>query len=92
MKDTTGPTLTSLSIIGPVKADYWSRPTVTITLGALDDLSGVNYAVIDFDTVARDPAHPDRLRPAYDSGDHLHPSAAGYKAMADAIPLELVTR
>jgi lysophospholipase L1-like esterase len=48
--------------------------------------------VVDFDTVARDPAHPDRLRPAYDSGDHLHPSAAGYKAMADAIPLELLTR
>jgi lysophospholipase L1-like esterase len=30
-----------------------------------------------------------RMKPAYDSGDHLHPSAAGYRAMADAIPLEL---
>jgi lysophospholipase L1-like esterase len=27
------------------------------------------------------------MRADYDSGDHLHPSAAGYKAMADAIPL-----
>ena len=44
-------------------------------------------AVIDFDKVTRDPAHPDRLLPAYDSGDHLHPSPVGYRAMAEAIPL-----
>ncbi len=35
----------------------------------------------------RDPAQPDRLLPAYDSGDHLHPNDAGYQAMADAIDL-----
>lgn len=46
-------------------------------------------AVIDFDKVVRDPSQPDRLLPAYDCGDHLHPSPAGYKAMADAIPLSL---
>ena len=46
-------------------------------------------AVIDFDAVVRDPQHPDQLLPAYDCGDHLHPSPAGYKAMADAIPLTL---
>lgn len=46
-------------------------------------------AVIDFDAVVRDPQHPDQLLPAYDCGDHLHPSPAGYKAMADAIPLGL---
>jgi lysophospholipase L1-like esterase len=45
--------------------------------------------VIDFDRAIRDPAQPDRLRPAYDSGDHLHPSPAGYKAMGMAIPLAL---
>jgi lysophospholipase L1-like esterase len=44
-------------------------------------------AVIDFDAVVRDPQHPDQLLPAYDCGDHLHPSPAGYKAMAEAIPL-----
>jgi lysophospholipase L1-like esterase len=44
-------------------------------------------AVVDFDQVARDPAHPERLLPAYDSGDHLHPSPAGYRAMAEAISL-----
>jgi lysophospholipase L1-like esterase len=51
--------------------------------------SGNFDAVIDFDSVVRDPQHPDQLLPAYDCGDHLHPSAAGYKAMGDAIPLGL---
>jgi lysophospholipase L1-like esterase len=46
-------------------------------------------AVIDFDAVVRDPAHPDHLLPALDCGDHLHPSPAGYRAMGSAIPLEL---
>ncbi len=46
-------------------------------------------AVVDFDKVTRDPAHPDRLDPRYDGGDALHPSPAGYRAMADAIPLDL---
>jgi lysophospholipase L1-like esterase len=46
-------------------------------------------AVIDFDKAIADPAHPDHLNPAYDSGDHLHPSAAGYKAMGELIPLLL---
>ncbi|MES2219664.1 MAG: SGNH/GDSL hydrolase family protein [Acidobacteriota bacterium] len=46
-------------------------------------------AVIDFDQVVRDPSQPDRLRPSYDSGDHLHPSPAGYRAMANAVPLSL---
>ena len=49
-------------------------------------------AVIDFDRVVRDPARPDWLLPAYDSGDHLHPSMAGYRAMADAVPLALFAR
>lgn len=49
-------------------------------------------AVIDMDKVMRDPARPDRLLPAYDSGDHLHPSMDGYRRMAQAVPLELFTR
>ena len=46
-------------------------------------------AVVDFDALTRDPAHPGRLLPAFDSGDHLHPSPAGYKAMGEAIPLSM---
>ncbi|SEI61534.1 Lysophospholipase L1 [Frateuria terrea] len=46
-------------------------------------------AVIDFDAALRDPAQPQRLRPRYDSGDHIHPNDAGYGAMAAAVPLAL---
>lgn len=44
--------------------------------------------VVDLDKVTRDPASPMRLKTEFDSGDHLHPGPAGYKAMGDAIPLE----
>jgi lysophospholipase L1-like esterase len=43
--------------------------------------------VIDFDAVTRDPANPTQFLPVYDSGDHLHPSDAGYAAMAASIRL-----
>jgi hypothetical protein len=42
--------------------------------------------------VTRDPERPDRLLPAFDSGDHLHPNDAGYKAMAASIDLRLFTQ
>jgi lysophospholipase L1-like esterase len=45
--------------------------------------------VIDFDQAVRDPASPDQILAAYDSGDHLHPNDAGYQAMADTINLAL---
>ncbi|WP_197093890.1 SGNH/GDSL hydrolase family protein [Nonomuraea sp. SBT364] len=48
-------------------------------------------AVIDFDRAARDPADPRRLLPAYDEGDHLHLGPAGYRALADAVPAELLS-
>ena len=51
--------------------------------------SGAFDGVIDFDAAVRDPNHPHRFLPAYDSGDHLHPNDAGYKAMAGTIKLSL---
>lgn len=50
--------------------------------------SGEFDAVIDFDALARDPSHPTRLKPEFDSGDHLHPGDRGNKAMADGIDLD----
>lgn len=41
--------------------------------------------VVDFDAAVRDPANPRRMLPAYDSGDTLHPSDAGYEAMGNAV-------
>jgi len=50
---------------------------------------GAFDAVVDFDRALRDPAHPARMLPIYDCGDHLHPSDLGYNAMGDAIDLAL---
>jgi lysophospholipase L1-like esterase len=46
-------------------------------------------AVIDFDAALRDPDHPTRTLPRWDSGDHLHPNDLGYRHMADSIDLAL---
>jgi lysophospholipase L1-like esterase len=46
-------------------------------------------AVVDFDRALRDPEHPTSMLPAYDCGDHLHPSDLGYNKMGDAIDLAL---
>lgn len=45
--------------------------------------------IIDFNTALADPEHPEQLLPVYDFGDHLHPCDAGFKALADCIPLSL---
>jgi len=45
--------------------------------------------VMDFDAVVRDPANPERIRPAFDSGDHLHPNDAGYEAMGNSIDISV---
>jgi lysophospholipase L1-like esterase len=50
---------------------------------------GAFDAIIDFEKALRDPAHPTRMLPEYDCGDHLHPSDAGYLRMGDAIDLAL---
>jgi lysophospholipase L1-like esterase len=49
--------------------------------------AGVFDRVLDFERVVRDPEHPDRLRPDFDSGDHTHPNDAGYRALAATIDL-----
>jgi lysophospholipase L1-like esterase len=51
--------------------------------------SGAFDAVIDFDALVRDPENPKRLRPEFDSGDHVHPNDRGNQAMADAIDLSI---
>ena len=50
---------------------------------------GAFDGVIDFEKAVRDPKSPSRLLPAYDSGDHVHPSDAGYRAMGESIDLAL---
>jgi lysophospholipase L1-like esterase len=64
------------------------RQAVNQWIRTTKDLDGV----IDFDKATLDPAHPGVYLPADDSGDHLHPSDAGYKAMGDAINLKLFAK
>ncbi|MES2859922.1 MAG: GDSL-type esterase/lipase family protein [Pseudomonadota bacterium] len=50
---------------------------------------GAFDAMLDFDALIRDPATPTRVRTDLQSGDWLHPSDAGYAAMAASIPLDI---
>jgi lysophospholipase L1-like esterase len=61
------------------------RAAVNNWIRSNDEFDGV----IDFDLATRDPVHPTRFLPAYDSGDHLHPNDLGYQAMGNAVPLTL---
>jgi lysophospholipase L1-like esterase len=51
--------------------------------------SGAFDGLIDFERVIADPAHPAAIAAAYDSGDHLHPNDAGYRAMGESVDLKL---
>jgi lysophospholipase L1-like esterase len=72
-------------------AAYWT-PEGEAKRQALNDwirTSGAYDGVMDFAAVVQDPERPTRSRPEYDSGDHLHPSPAGYTALANSIDLHL---
>ena len=81
-----GATITPFMDCGP----YHPKPISEADRVAVNSwIRGHFDAVLDFDRTARDPARPDHLNPAYDSGDGLHLSPAGYQALAAAIPLSL---
>jgi lysophospholipase L1-like esterase len=70
----------------------YSSPEGEVVRSAVNQFirtSKVFDGVIDFDGATRDPANPAAFNPAFDHGDHLHPSDAGLKAMGDAIDLSL---
>lgn len=73
-------------------SDYYHPPAETEAdrnaINAWIRTPGNFDGVIDFDAAMRNPDDPSRLRPEVDN-DHLHPSVAGYRAMADAVPLSL---
>jgi len=75
------------------KGLHAGTPAAKAARGAVNEWmrsAGAFDAVVDFDKVVRDPSQPERLLPAFDSGDHLHPNNAGYAAMAAAIDLRLL--
>ena len=75
----------------PIKGSYYFSPANEAKRDAVNDwirTSGAYDAVVDFDRAVTDPTDPDRILPAYDSGDALHPNDAGYEAMAGALDLD----
>jgi lysophospholipase L1-like esterase len=85
-----------LKVIGatelPCEGTFFYSPEIEAKRSALNQwirTSNVFDAVIDFEAAVRDPNHPTRVRPDFDSGDHGHLNDAGYRAMADAIDLRL---
>ena len=84
-----GATLTPASPRAPFTAVLEARRAA---VNAFIRGSGEFDATIDFDIATRDPANPLQFLPSYDSGDHLHPGDAGYRAMGDAIDLTLFRR
>jgi lysophospholipase L1-like esterase len=79
----------------PFQGSFYWTPARRATRDAVNAWirhSGAFDGVIDFASAVAAPRDRGMLNPAYDSGDHLHPNAAGYRAMADAVPLALLLR
>jgi len=86
-----GATLTPFEGDANIRSGYWT-PEKAKTREAVNAWirSGKSFdGFVDFDKVVRDPANPNKILPAFDSGDQLHPSDTGYKAMGEAVPLSL---
>jgi lysophospholipase L1-like esterase len=75
-------------------ADYYSAEGEAIRqeVNQWIRTSGAFDGVFDFDAAVRDPRHPAHFLEQCDSGDHLHPSAAGFKAMAEAVDISVLRR
>ncbi|WP_031483516.1 SGNH/GDSL hydrolase family protein [Streptomyces bicolor] len=68
-------------------SDHWGEHAAKVSheLNEWIRCSGAYDAVVDLNRALADPADPDRLRPSYDFGDHLHPNDAGYEVMAEVV-------
>jgi lysophospholipase L1-like esterase len=78
--------------IMPFGGSYYATPEgerARQTVNRWTRTSGQFDAVIDFDAATRDPNNSWNLSTNTDGGDHLHPSAAGYKVMGDSVDLTL---
>jgi len=83
------------TLVPYIGSDYYKptadNDTVRLKLNEWIRTSGTFDTVVDFDAAIRDPANPERMRKEY-SHDWLHPSPAGFRAMADAVPLPALAR
>jgi lysophospholipase L1-like esterase len=84
-----------VTTLTPIQGSIYDNPTAEAARETVNDwIRGQHVfdGVIDFAAAVQDPSDQARLLPAYDSGDHLHPNAAGFAAMAQAIDLETLWR
>ena len=79
-------TITPFAGVGK-PATYAEREAKRITVNRWIMSQQESEAAVDFSASIADPAHPNAIAAQYDSGDHLHPNDAGYKAMADRLDL-----
>ena len=86
-----GCTITPFEGPANITRGYWTPEKAKVRDAVNEWIrSGKGYdGFIDFDKAVRDPANPTKVLPAFDSGDQLHPSDAGYDAMGKAIDLAL---
>jgi len=63
------------------------REQVNAWVRAGQNCSGICDHALDFDAVLRDPAQPNRILPALDSGDGIHPNPSGYGRIARSVTL-----
>jgi lysophospholipase L1-like esterase len=82
----------TLTPIGGIRGYSGERDAKRVALNNWIRTSKAYDGVIDFEHATRDQSDTTRFLPAYDSGDHLHPKDAGYKAMGESIDLKLFTR
>jgi len=82
-----GATITPFRAPYMTDADFQRAEAIRDQVNDWIRTSGAFDAVADFARAVADPADPDQLNPAYNSGDFLHPNDAGYRAMAAAINL-----
>ena len=87
-----------LRVYGATLTPYWAADHYTVggevarqALNQWIRTAGEYDGYVEFEHAVRDPYQPLRLAPGYDSGDHLHPNAKGFTAMAHAADLDALT-
>jgi len=90
-----GATITPFSAPSNFTGQPYSNPEREVTRQRVNKFireSGTFDGVVDFDEMLKDPKIPSQLNPAYDSGDYLHPSVAGYQYIADEFPVKVFSQ
>jgi hypothetical protein len=78
-------------VLGAHLLDTGGETTMAVLGAGISGNRLLADGIFDFAAAVADPAHPDRLAPAFDAGDGLHLSAAGYRALAAAVDPALLS-